>query len=521
MKNKPAKNGIERNRKSLVKSFFTSSIPVPVSSPISDLSTKSELPSRSPSRMSFHEPTPPDPSRRPRTLRRSKRLSDGGLQDANMLFKKTQDIAGMLHSIDEGDSSDSSDDSWPPEDGNLDSDPFLAAFASPFPSVIEPIPHHVLSIDLETDECPPNFPVCHNNEPLPLVILPPPNPVRPLPAHHGHSRSALQHLKWVWSLRYEEWMQYHLQLERIAQASAYGGIVDVAIPEPPSSRSRSTSPTKPAVRSAEKGRVEMNPNIFPRTGDLSSLHDPEAAMIDRAFCHYPLYTIQKVLFVHGMDTRASRSSRWDHSDDSSENCASLFEDPLPQSPPRPCVAISSGDLDETPIEDWDSANTSFYMSAEEMKNSKLIPLTEFCRERRAREDSWQGRWEVLTELVNSQLEDELISMEQHSGERFKSTTVTTSVGLPVVVRPLEHVPSTEPKIDVQRPKSPAKFFLGDLENEIDWDDDDDDETYGLIMANPMFTRQKDGPREETFAIHTSEKGDIKVGIMSSATMVCV
>lgn len=314
-------------------------------------------------------------------------------------------------------------------------------------------------------------------------------------------------------------MQYHLQLERIAQASAYGGIVDVAIPEPPSSRSRSTSPTKPA-RSAEKGRVEMNPNIFPRTGDLSSLHDSEAAMIDRAFCHYPLYTIQKVLFVHGMDTRASRSSKWDHSDESSEDCASLCEDPLPQSPSRPCVAISPGELDDTPVEDWEAANTSFYMSTEEMKNSRLIPQTESCQEKKGREDSWQGRWEVLTELVNSQLEDELISMGQHSGEMPKSTTVTTSIGLPVVVRPLEHVSSTEPKIDVERPKSPAKFFLGDLENEIDWDDDDDDETYGLIMANPMFIRQK-GPQEETFAIHTSEKGDIKVGIMSSATMVCV
>ncbi|KAI0266128.1 hypothetical protein BC834DRAFT_875609 [Gloeopeniophorella convolvens] len=132
----------------------------------------------------------------------------------------------------------------------------------------------------------------------------PPPPPRPMLPHHGLSRSALQHQKWLWHTRYDEWMQWQAEVETAeAEASVYGGIV--AVEPPPTRRTRfpSPSPSEPEQTPVSK-KVEVNDKIFPRTGDLMALHDPQVARLDQTFCNFPLWTIQKVLFVCSMDAAA-------------------------------------------------------------------------------------------------------------------------------------------------------------------------------------------------------------------------
>jgi len=51
-------------------------------------------------------------------------------------------------------------------------------------------------------------------------------------------------------------------------------------------------------------KAELNEKIFPRTGDITALHDPQVARLDQTVSNYPLGMIQKVLIVCSMDTAA-------------------------------------------------------------------------------------------------------------------------------------------------------------------------------------------------------------------------
>ncbi|KAI0064222.1 hypothetical protein BV25DRAFT_1837021 [Artomyces pyxidatus] len=352
---------------SLVKSFFTNP-------PLED----TEAPPRSPSRMGFLDTQPLSP--RPR----AKRVPVPSLDISEATLSIRADT-------DEDTNSDSSDE-WSAESDSGDSGSVVfTPSSSPVsrvnvsstpPSAYSPIPSVDPALEKPADPSSCRF-------------------SRPALPHHGLSRSALQHQKWMWNARYDEWMQWQMEMDHAAaEASVYGGIVDMpAASPPPFLRARSASPAPEA-----KVKTEMNQNIFPRTGDLSSLRDPQAATLDRTFCNYPLCTIQKLLFLFNVDVGSAGrvGKEWGTLGDR-ESSPGIDAD-------------SSCDMDKTLV-------------------NNAVPRKSSSPERS--EQDWRARWEVLAELVGpmERREDPTIS---------SSTTVTTSIGLPVVARSLEDVVEEPP-----------------------------------------------------------------------------
>ena len=296
----------------------------------------------------------------------------------------------------------------------------------------------------------------HDNAPSPSILpsslpIPTHHHQRPMFPHHGLSRSALQHQKWLWNTRYDEWMQWRADVDSAGEAGemgAYGGITSPATiePPPPLRRTRAASSlvlpeyaAAAAPLTVDK-KAEMNEKIFPRTGDLTDLHDPQAVRLDQTFCNYPLWTIQKVLFVCSMDTAAG----------------------------RPCSEKADDD------EQGERADST-------------IPLLEKLRW----EQSWHTRWEVLTALVRM-TERAVLAR----GRTTIPATVTTPIGLPVVARSLTNV-----VVESTATRVPTRFFLEDAErlgeadgSESDDDDDEDDEDdYGEVILNPRFSLQRSVP----------------------------
>ncbi|KAI0320580.1 hypothetical protein OF83DRAFT_556459 [Amylostereum chailletii] len=322
--------------------------------------------------------------------------------------------------------------------------------------------------------------------PPPSDITSPPPPSRPirrppLGPHHGLSRSALQHQKWLWSSRYDEWMQWEMDVEEAAsEAHAYGGLAGPVSISPPSRRS--PSPEKQQEDRNMKERSQqldaINPNIFPRTGDLSELHNPHAARLDRYFGNYPLWTIHKVLYVFNMGAphreEGSGCISPSPSSTGASSCLALIEDgcdsDASSSPTKSCASEDSVDSDRT-------------VSSSYSTSSSKTPEWE---------TSWDGRWEVLQELVRATEGATLRDVK-------KPALVTTSFGLPVVVRSLgEDSPDEDDLADAdlggvgdrsytyERPLSRSRFYFSDAEDEPE-DDDDDDEDYGEILLNPRFS----------------------------------
>jgi len=143
--------------------------------------------------------------------------------------------------------------------------------------------------------------------------------------HHGYSRSALHNLKEFWSCRHDEW----IKINTYSSSRAYDGIV--TSPRPSLrldttffSSNTATPRISPSSADSEGSQTStsrtpspsLDPNspIFPRVGDLSRLRDPRPAMIDRAFCHVPLYSISKMVFAHEL-TRAKAPSSEDGTHD--------------------------------------------------------------------------------------------------------------------------------------------------------------------------------------------------------------
>ena len=294
----------------------------------------------------------------------------------------------------------------------------------------------------------------------------PPSPLRPMFPHHGLSRSALQHQKWLWNTRYDEWMQWRADVETAeAEIGPYGGISNAAtIEPPPTRRSRVPSPVSPeAELSPVSNTAELNEKIFPRTGDITALHDPQVARLDQTFCNYPLCTIQKVLFVCSMDTAARErsplsrdSGNANHHSDSRDTDATL--------------SVTKGaEGEERALAPPDSPTLE----------SALPLLTKLSWE-----PSWHTRWEVLTALVRM--------TEQAVLARSPTAipaTVTTPIGLPVVARSLADVyESSDTQVQ-------GRFFFasseeGGVNDGCESDDDEEEDDYGEIVLNPRFALQR-------------------------------
>ncbi len=292
-------------------------------------------------------------------------------------------------------------------------------------------------------------------------------PLRPMFPHHGLSRSALQHQKWLWNTRYDEWMQWRADVDsaEAAEMGAYGGITNPIVIEPPPPLRRCLpSPMLPESEYAAVGKkTEMNEKIFPRTGDLTDLHDPQVVRLDQTFCNYPLWTIQKVLFVCSMDTAAHGEGP----------CSRDSE-----------TADERADDDQEADGDHKERNTPVQRDSPE--SDSPIPLLTRLRW----EQSWHTRWEVLTALVRM---TERAVLAQ--GPTTIPATVTTPIGLPVVARSLTDVVIESPATRV-----PTPFFLAGSErlggvdgSESDDDEDEDEDDYGEIILNPRFSLQRSVP----------------------------
>jgi len=283
--------------------------------------------------------------------------------------------------------------------------------------------------------------------------------------HHGLSRSALQHQKWLWNTRYDEWMQWRAEVETAeAEMGPYGGISNAAAIEPPPlRRSRVLSPMPPdAEHSPVSQKAELNEKIFPRTGDITALHDPQVARLDQTFCNYPLCTIQKVLFVCSMDTATRERSPLSR-DSGNDNHHSDCED-----------------TDATPSTTKGAKGEGRALAPRDSPTSEsALPLLT----KLSWEQSWHTRWEVLTALVRM--------TEQAVLARSPTTipaTVTTPIGLPVVARSLADVDESS-DTQVQR----RFFFASSEEGEVNdgcESDDDEEDDYGEIVLNPRFALQR-------------------------------
>ena len=378
-----------------------------------------------------------------------------GFRRNNKSFKTRQpdrhvvdDAAPNVNSDEDTADSETSDE-W-----STDSDTSDSAFSSdlpscfPAPSTPPPIPVP----DAFPDQSPSiaSEPMHHHHRPM---MFP----------HHGLSRSALQHQKWLWNTRYDEWMQWRADVDsaEAAEMGAYGGITSTAIEPPPPLRrcSRmSSSPVipeseyAPAVAAGGKKPEMMNEKIFPRTGDLTDLHDPQVVRLDQTFCNYPLWTIQKVLLVCSMDT-----------------------------------ATTVRDAAEKTGDDNDGYEKERDRLTQREPEDSTIPLLAKLRW----EQSWHTRWEVLTALVRM-TERAVLAR----GRTTIPATVTTPIGLPVVARSL-----TDVVVESSAPKIPTRFFLEDAErlaevdgSESDDDDDDEDEDdYGEVILDSRFSLQRSMP----------------------------
>ena len=433
-------NGRSLTYEALVKSLFTN---------ISHSAKEPDVPPRPQSRIGFRR------NKSPRTKNRPQQ---------NKPLHHVRETAGASATSRPGgaDSDEDTPDSDTSDEWSTDSDTSDTTMSNDLRpcSTIPLTSSPILVPDAFPDQDFPNLTI-----PTDLPIHPP-SPLRPMFPNHGLSRSALQHQKWLWNTRYDEWMQWRAEVET-AEMGLYGGISNAAsIEPPPFRRSRIPSPMLPeAEYSPVNNTAELNEKIFPRTGDITALHDPQVARLDQTFCNYPLCTIQKVLFVCSMDTAArERSPLSRDSGDVNHHSDSQDSDPTRST-------TKGANCEERVPTPHDSPTSK----------SAFPLLTKLSLEQ-----SWHTRWEVLTALVRM--------TEQTVLAQSPTTipaTVTTPIGLPVVARSLADVDESSNE-QVQ----PRFFFASSEEGEVndgcesDDDDDEEEDDYGEIVLNPRFALQR-------------------------------
>ncbi|KAJ7640872.1 hypothetical protein DFH06DRAFT_1477785 [Mycena polygramma] len=124
------------------------------------------------------------------------------------------------------------------------------------------------------------------------------NPHRHVYGHHGRSRYALMHFKYLWALREDQWDEH---ATRVRDSYAYTGISPSAPPR--------SSPSPPPRNSHPNLRPIPPLTIHPRRGDLPSLRDPYCAHMDRCFVGMPLWTMGKTLWMYDIHMLTGHRAR--------------------------------------------------------------------------------------------------------------------------------------------------------------------------------------------------------------------
>ncbi|TCD65386.1 hypothetical protein EIP91_002750 [Steccherinum ochraceum] len=260
--------------------------------------------------------------------------------------------------------------------------------------------------------------------------------------HHGYSRSALHTVKEFWSCRQEEWVK----INAYNASRAYDGIIKSPRPHLRLDTNFSSSgPTIPALSpssavsedsqesSARTPSPSLDPSlpIFPRVGDIARLRDPRPAMIDRAFCHIPLYSISKIIFAHEISRARSPSSEDGHPD---------------------VTAMSVCSDDSTLVDEETSATAGKKGSGAAVE--------------------WLERWKVIAEKVGDPAEMEGTQTEDTGDDLFGGDGTALSW-------------ADEVQRAHSRPQSPSRkfFFALDDDDFSDRDFDDDDDDYGIELSS--------------------------------------
>ncbi|KIP01280.1 hypothetical protein PHLGIDRAFT_20688 [Phlebiopsis gigantea 11061_1 CR5-6] len=275
---------------------------------------------------------------------------------------------------------------------------------------------------------------------------------------HGLSRSALTHLKGFWSARQDEYARLEAQFA-LAEANAYDGIWQ---PRPRSGFRAAlfnrlwNSDVQSSYDVETPRSVEPNVDapIYPRTGDLATLRDSRPAALDRAFCHLPLNSINKILFLHDMLERSTT--------------------PSPVSPVSPLPKDSSSD---------DEDNVSFVDislgSCASCESAFVGGETSFCSAHEHRNAARDDNHEQETDSVHPVDYDRVWEIDWTARWKVLFERVKEDPTSPVDEKAFRAV---------FNPPKPPKFFIGE-EEEDDFfgaDSEGEDEDYGVLVSQPSY-----------------------------------
>ncbi|KAJ6495258.1 hypothetical protein C8R45DRAFT_1072702 [Mycena sanguinolenta] len=319
-------------------------------------------------------------------------------------------------------------------------------------------------------------------------------PFRHAYGHHGRSRHALLHLKYLWAMREDQWETHTM---RMRDAYAYAGVspacltldADGDAPVP----ARHSSPPPPRAQSPDCSPPHRLPplSIHPRRGDFSALRDPYCAHMDRCFVGMPLWTMGKTLWMYDVHVLAGHLERGgqysleekmisEETSSEDEESGSEGESGMMAS----SMSTASTDSDETLVESERSCSedegigmmeevdfsrdaeprkqqdaplcsrpSDYYLDSKQRALMPGVPAKSVSVPPPPRwETSWYKRFEVLLELVRLDTRREQAPQKQRAPASPSSPDLALNVRSP-----------------------PARFFIGgEADGDEDWDGEADD-----------------------------------------------
>ncbi|KAI9567480.1 hypothetical protein HD554DRAFT_1991221, partial [Boletus coccyginus] len=216
--------------------------------------------------------------------------------------------------------------------------------------------------------------------------------------HHGFSRSALLQQKTLWNLRHDEWTEWQSRM-KLGEAQkesgtndAYTGLATASPCGPAYMRTPPSGLERDLVdHPHRKEEQDVHTSIYPRVGDISALRDPHSVYIDRCFFRFPLWTIQKMLYVSDMQQRLTSLAPSASAHNAAHIQASMSSSTL--------SSYSSSSLGDDEESDSTLVADGSPVSPLEPLKSASSPLSppswnHFC----GWEFSWYARWELLFDL---------------------------------------------------------------------------------------------------------------------------
>ncbi|KAJ7754494.1 hypothetical protein B0H16DRAFT_1886597 [Mycena metata] len=305
-------------------------------------------------------------------------------------------------------------------------------------------------------------------------------PLRHAYGHHGRSRHALLHLKFLWALREDA----HENNNKNAYAAMRARLA---------CNNNNTASPPPMT-------------IHPRSGDLSALRDPYPAHMDRCFGGMPLWTMGKTLWMYDVHLGVAAGARsvCATQDERDEESESDEESILAAS-----VSGASDDSDDSTLVgsgsegevDLIDLGGEVEVEVVEVAEKKALPRSRAAsvspspaeskpqlqpqhkayskrapppKPRPVWETSWYKRWEVLLELVRIDAERERVSRAERKSSAFPPNGPTAAPA-----------PASASKaLAVRAPR----FFIGEPDDEDDeegdesWSEERWDEVLGVEMG---------------------------------------